>query len=62
MWVEKDDSSDSFFEKLAAQIIKNVQVKIENIHVRYEDQTTIPGVRFSAGLTLNRLAFQVHNK
>ncbi|VDD80245.1 unnamed protein product [Mesocestoides corti] len=57
---EKTDDQDSFLEKLAAQVIKNVQVKITNIHIRYEDQTTIPSIRFSAGLTLSRLAFQYY--
>ncbi|VDO09314.1 unnamed protein product [Rodentolepis nana] len=56
--LQEKESSDTFLEKLASQIIKNVQVIIENIHIRYEDQTTIRGMRFSAGITLNRLAFQ----
>ncbi|VDM03459.1 unnamed protein product, partial [Schistocephalus solidus] len=55
-----DDVPDSFLEKLAAQIIKNVQVKVENIHIRYEDKVSVPGLEFSAGLTLKKLAFQLY--
>nr|CDS30225.2 Vacuolar protein sorting associated protein 13A [Hymenolepis microstoma] len=56
--IQDKEASDTFLEKLASQVIKNVQVVIENIHIRYEDQTTIRGLRFSAGITLSRLAFQ----
>uniref|UniRef100_A0A9J8AM67 Vacuolar protein sorting 13 homolog A n=1 Tax=Cyprinus carpio carpio TaxID=630221 RepID=A0A9J8AM67_CYPCA len=31
------EKQDTFVEKLVTQVIKNVQVKISNIHVRYED-------------------------
>uniref|UniRef100_A0A663ML93 Vacuolar protein sorting 13 homolog C n=1 Tax=Athene cunicularia TaxID=194338 RepID=A0A663ML93_ATHCN len=33
----KEEKKDTFLEKLATQVIKNVQVKITGIHVRYED-------------------------
>ncbi|MGH0128136.1 UNVERIFIED_CONTAM: hypothetical protein FKN15_033577 [Acipenser sinensis] len=35
----KDEKKDSFQEKLLTQVIKNLQVKITNIHIRYEDDT-----------------------
>uniref|UniRef100_H2ZR31 Uncharacterized protein n=1 Tax=Ciona savignyi TaxID=51511 RepID=H2ZR31_CIOSA len=39
--VKKDEvQQDGFVEKLASQIIRNVQIHIHNIHIRYEDQTT----------------------
>ena len=34
---EKDDT---FVEKLVTQIIKNVQVTVRDIHIRYEDQAS----------------------
>ena len=37
----KLEKQDSFVEKLVTQVIKNVQVKISNIHVRYEDDVSI---------------------
>uniref|UniRef100_A0A8C0VLA5 Vacuolar protein sorting 13 homolog C n=1 Tax=Cyanistes caeruleus TaxID=156563 RepID=A0A8C0VLA5_CYACU len=36
----KEEKKDTFLEKLATQVIKNVQVKITGIHVKYEDDTT----------------------
>ncbi|KAG9489635.1 hypothetical protein GDO78_005537 [Eleutherodactylus coqui] len=36
----KEEKKDTFFEKLAAQVIKNLQVKITNIHIRYEDDVS----------------------
>lgn len=35
------EKQDTFVEKLVTQVIKNVQVKISNIHVRYEDDVSI---------------------
>uniref|UniRef100_A0A3Q2XL05 Vacuolar protein sorting 13 homolog C n=1 Tax=Hippocampus comes TaxID=109280 RepID=A0A3Q2XL05_HIPCM len=33
----EEEKKDSFMEKLATQVIKNLQVKISSIHLRYED-------------------------
>lgn len=35
------EKQDTFVEKLVTQIIKNLQVQISNIHVRYEDNVRI---------------------
>ena len=46
MFSEKpqEDKKDTFVEKLATQVIKNLQVKISSIHLRYEDDvSTDPG-------------------
>lgn len=43
-----------FAEKLTAQIVNNLQVKISKVHVRYEDSTTT-GLPFSFGITLDEL-------
>lgn len=37
----QQEKQDSFMEKLVTQVIKNLQVKIANIHVRYEDNVSI---------------------
>lgn len=37
----KQEKQDTFVEKLVTQVIKNLQVKISNIHVRYEDDVSI---------------------
>ncbi|XP_025834662.1 vacuolar protein sorting-associated protein 13-like [Agrilus planipennis] len=53
---EMEKTDDTFLEKLIVQIIKNLQVKITNIHIRYEDKITNPGHPFAMGITLNNLA------
>lgn len=40
----KLEKQDTFVEKLVTQVIKNLQVKISNIHVRYEDNVSIQAV------------------
>ncbi|XP_028027252.1 vacuolar protein sorting-associated protein 13 isoform X3 [Bombyx mandarina] len=55
---EKDQNKldETFVEKLVTQIIKNVQLKITDIHIRYEDSITNPKTPFSFGITLHNLS------
>lgn len=55
----KDPTADSFTEKLIAQIIKNLQISVKGIHVRYEDRHSNRHRPFAAGITLESLEFQV---
>ncbi|VVC40207.1 Hypothetical protein CINCED_3A023147 [Cinara cedri] len=50
--LDQDKVKDSFVEKLATQIIRNVQINIKSIHIRYEDRITFPNHPFSFGCTL----------
>eukprot|EP00794_Sanderia_malayensis_P015967 gene15967-17573_t len=52
----KETEQDSFAEKLATQVVKNLQIRIKNIHIRYEDKITTPGFPFSIGVTLDGLS------
>ncbi|XP_015249617.1 PREDICTED: vacuolar protein sorting-associated protein 13A isoform X2 [Cyprinodon variegatus] len=52
------EKQDTFMEKLVTQVIKNVQVKISNIHVRYEDDITNPNCPLSFGVSLKNLSLQ----
>lgn len=54
--VAKED--DGFVTKLAAQVIRNVQILVSNIHIVYEDKFTEPQNPFQVGLTLSRIVFQ----
>ncbi|KAI1730781.1 repeating coiled region of VPS13 domain-containing protein [Ditylenchus destructor] len=54
----KDPTADSFTEKLVAQIIKNLQISVKGIHVRYEDRHSNRHRPFAAGITLESLEFQ----
>uniref|UniRef100_A0A3Q4HB17 Vacuolar protein sorting 13 homolog A n=1 Tax=Neolamprologus brichardi TaxID=32507 RepID=A0A3Q4HB17_NEOBR len=54
----KLEKQDTFTEKLVTQVIKNLQVKISNIHVRYEDHVTNPNCPLSFGVSLKNLSLQ----
>ncbi|XP_064373577.1 intermembrane lipid transfer protein VPS13C isoform X2 [Dromaius novaehollandiae] len=58
----KEEKKDTFLEKLAAQVIKNVQVKITGIHVKYEDDITDPQCPVSLGMTLGELSLLTTNE
>lgn len=47
--VPEKEKSDDFVTKMAAQIIKNVQVRITNVHVRFEDSFTDSSSPYVAG-------------
>ncbi|KAI5632190.1 vacuolar protein sorting-associated protein 13 [Phthorimaea operculella] len=53
---EEDKMDETFVEKLVTQIIKNVQLTIKDIHIRYEDSITNPKQPFSLGMTLHNLS------
>ncbi|KAM8801927.1 intermembrane lipid transfer protein VPS13A isoform 1-T1 [Rhynchonycteris naso] len=52
------EEQDTFTEKLITQIIKNLQVKISNIHIRYEDDITNQENPLSFGISLQNLSMQ----
>lgn len=54
---DKPKEDKTFAEKLSAQIINNVQIKISDIHIRYEDNVSCE-TPFTAGITLSN--FSVH--
>ncbi|XP_077331018.1 intermembrane lipid transfer protein VPS13A isoform X1 [Lithobates pipiens] len=58
----KEEKQDTFVEKLVTQVIKNLQVKISNIHVRYEDDITNPQCPLSFGVSLQNLSLQTSDK
>uniref|UniRef100_A0A669QMQ5 Vacuolar protein sorting 13 homolog A n=1 Tax=Phasianus colchicus TaxID=9054 RepID=A0A669QMQ5_PHACC len=55
----KEEKQDTFVEKLVTQVIKNLQVKISNIHVRYEDDITNRNNPLSFGISLQNLSLQL---
>jgi len=57
--VAKDATQDSFVEKLIANVIKNLEVTVTNIHVRFEDNVTNSKKPFSVGVTLRELSLRV---
>ena len=51
---QKKEDGDTFVQKLFANILKNLTVKIRKIHIRYEDRQT-NSESFGAGITLDSL-------
>ncbi|XP_018413755.1 PREDICTED: vacuolar protein sorting-associated protein 13A [Nanorana parkeri] len=58
----KEEKQDTFVEKLVTQVIKNLQVKISNIHIRYEDDITNSQCPLSFGVSLQNLSLQTSDK
>uniref|UniRef100_A0A8C6BAR6 Vacuolar protein sorting 13 homolog C n=1 Tax=Monodon monoceros TaxID=40151 RepID=A0A8C6BAR6_MONMO len=58
----KEAKKDTLLEKLATQVIKNVQVKITDIHIKYEDDVTDPKRPLSFGVTLGELSLLTANE
>ncbi|XP_039469572.1 vacuolar protein sorting-associated protein 13C isoform X4 [Oreochromis aureus] len=54
----KEEKKDTFAEKLATQVIKNLQVNISSIHLRYEDDLSDPQRPLSMGVTLSELSLK----
>lgn len=55
--LDKPKEDKTFAEKLSTQIINNVQIKITDIHIRYEDNVSCSSP-FAFGITLSN--FSVH--
>ena len=49
---------DGFVTKLAAQILQNLTVTVEDVHIRFEDSVTNPKRPFAVGVTLKKLALE----
>lgn len=50
--------NDGFVAKLAAQILQNLLVTVEDVHIRFEDNITYPDRPFAFGITLKKLALE----
>ena len=51
-----------FVQKYAKIILANLQISIENIHIRYEDEVTTPNHAFAAGLTIRNVSAHTVDK
>ncbi|XP_050185632.1 intermembrane lipid transfer protein VPS13A isoform X3 [Myiozetetes cayanensis] len=58
----KEEKQDTFVEKLVTQVIKNLQLKISSIHIRYEDDITNRNNPLSFGISLQNLSLQTSDK
>jgi len=53
---EDDQKNQSFVNQLVTKIVDNLQISINNIHIRYEDKLSDPGHPFAVGLTLSEFS------
>ncbi|XP_058021972.1 intermembrane lipid transfer protein VPS13A [Ahaetulla prasina] len=56
------EKPDTFIEKLITQVIRNLQLKISNIHIRYEDDITNKDIPLSFGISLENLSLQTSDQ
>ncbi|ETE71307.1 Vacuolar protein sorting-associated protein 13A, partial [Ophiophagus hannah] len=56
------EKQDTFIEKLITQVIRNLQLKISNIHIRYEDDITNKDVPLSFGISLENFSLQTSDQ
>ena len=60
--LEKQESKeDGYVDRLVTKIVDNLQLTIQNIHVRYEDPISMPNNFFSLGITLKELSIHTTN-
>ena len=52
----EEAEKNTWFRAFASTVVGNVQVRVSNVHVRYEDEASYPGVPFAIGITLHQLA------
>ncbi|KAG6898100.1 hypothetical protein C0992_005427 [Termitomyces sp. T32_za158] len=51
--IEAPAQSQGLWESIIAKVINNLQITIKNIHMRYEDNLSVPGHPFATGVTLS---------
>uniref|UniRef100_A0A803SNG8 Vacuolar protein sorting 13 homolog A n=1 Tax=Anolis carolinensis TaxID=28377 RepID=A0A803SNG8_ANOCA len=53
---DQEEKQDTFIEKLITQVIRNLQLKISNVHIRYEDDITNKDLPLSFGVSLQNVS------
>lgn len=48
----------SFGNSIVTHVVENMQLKINDVHIRYEDSISIPNYRFACGITIGSLTAQ----
>eukprot|EP01032_Pedospumella_encystans_P015955 gene15955-18222_t len=49
---DNNTNSESYIQQWSAKVIDNIEIKVSDLHVRYEDSLSIPGRVFACGITL----------
>ena len=58
MSADDEAKNQSFVSSFLTRVIDNVQIEIKNIHIRYEDNLSVPGHPFAIGFTLAGFSVQ----
>lgn len=58
---QNDPKATTYLQNLTTKIIDNIEIKISNIHIRYEDSKSFPGELFSFGCTLENFIVTTTN-
>jgi vacuolar protein sorting-associated protein 13A/C len=58
----KAAAENTFYAKLMTKIVDNLQVTIDDVHLRYEDDVSDAAHPFACGVTLERIAAQSCNE
>lgn len=58
----KAAAENTFYAKLVTKIIDNLQITIDDVHIRYEDDMSDPTHPFACGITLERASAQSCNE
>lgn len=53
---EEEKKHQGYIQALTEKIIDNVQIVVKNVHLRYEDNISVPGHPFAAGFSLAEIS------
>ncbi|KAI9512588.1 hypothetical protein F5148DRAFT_973480 [Russula earlei] len=53
MSTDGGDQSQGLIASFLAKLLNNIQVTVKNVHIRYEDNISVPGHPFAVGVTLS---------
>lgn len=59
---KESENSASYIQALTTKIVDNLEINLRNIHARLEDSQTIPGITYSAGITLSSFTLSTCDK
>lgn len=59
---EVSEKDLSYFQRLTATIVNNLEIQLTNLHFRYEDDQLLPEVCFSAGVTLDSFSLKTRDQ
>jgi len=59
---EVSEKDLSYFQRLTATIVDNLEIQLTNLHFRYEDDQLLPDVCFSAGVTLDSFSLKTRDQ